>query len=161
MLLQNLHFHHPWWSYITRSHGWQCDHTSFDAQFLHMSAQTLFSIIESSAHPNFTTLYNSLGIKESKISSMRKAIAALKKLQPDFIVAEFFYGYGNNYAGVNISNLDVLLYSLQKYSAQTKVIVLVDKREFQYVDKLNEIIMLHDVFKFPVNKDQLQKSLTR
>jgi len=92
---------------------------------------------------------------------MRKAIAALKKLQPDFIVAEFFYGYGNNYAGVNISNLDVLLYSLQKYSAQTKVIVLVDKREFHYVDKLNEIIMLHDVFKFPVNKDQLQKSLTR
>ena len=92
---------------------------------------------------------------------MRKAIAALKKQQPDFIVAEFFYGYGNNYAGVNISNLDVLLYSLQKYSAATKVIVLVDKSEFQYVDKLNDIIKLHDIFKFPVNKKQLQDSLTR
>mgnify|MGYP006987951683 FL=1 len=91
---------------------------------------------------------------------MRKAIAALKKQQPDFIVAEFFYGYGNNYAGVNISNLDVLLYSLQKYSAQTIVIVLVDKSEFQYVDKLNNIIKLHDVFKFPVNKKKLQESLT-
>ena len=123
--------------------------------------KTLFSIIESSAHPNFTELYNSLGIQESKISSMRKAIAALKKQQPDFIVAEFFYGYGNNYAGVNISNLDVLLYSLQKYSAQTKVIVLVDKDEFQYVDKLNEIIRLHDIFKFPVSKKQLQESLLR
>ncbi len=126
-----------------------------------MTTKTLFSIIESSAHPNFTALYNSLGIEENKISSMRKAIAALKKQQPDFIVAEFFYGYGNNYAGVNISNLDVLLYSLQKYSAQTKVIVLVDKDEFQYVDKLNEIIKLHDVFKFPVSKKQMQKSLTR
>lgn len=126
-----------------------------------MSAKTLFSIIESSAHPNLTALYDSLGIKESKISSMRKAIAALKKQQPDFIVAEFFYGYGNNYAGVNISNLDVLLYSLQKYSAQSKVIVLVDKSEFQYVDKLNEIIKLHDVFIFPVNSSKLQKSLTR
>lgn len=123
--------------------------------------KTLFSIIESSAHPNFTELYNSLGIQESKMSSMRKAIAALKKQQPDFIVAEFFYGYGNNYAGVNISNLDVLLYSLQKYSAQTKVIVLVDKDEFQYVDKLNEIIRLHDIFKFPVSKKQLQESLLR
>ena len=92
---------------------------------------------------------------------MRKAIAALKKQQPDFIVAEFFYGYGNNYAGVNISNLDVLLYSLQKYSAQTKVIVLVDKSEFQYVDKLNDIINLHNIFKFPINKKQLQDSLTR
>ena len=126
-----------------------------------MSAKTLFSIIESSAHPNFSALYGSLGIKETKINSMRKAIAALKKQQPDFIVAEFFYGYGNNYAGVNISNLDVLLYSLQKYSAATKVIVLVDKSEFQHVDKLNDIIKLHDIFKFPVNKKQLQDSLTR
>ncbi len=131
-----------------------------------MPAKTLFSIIESSAHPNFTELYKESGIKENKISSMRKAIAELKKAAskkqpPDFIVAEFFYGYGNNYAGVNISNLDVLLYSLQKYSADTKVIVLVDKNEFQYVDKLNKIIKLHDVFKFPVNKNQLQESLTR
>ena len=124
-----------------------------------MPTKTLFSIIESSAHPNFTALYDSLGIKENKINSMRKAIAALKKQQPDFIVAEFFYGYGNNYAGVNISNLDVLLYSLQKYSADTKVIVLVDKSESKYVDKLNEIIKLHDVFKFPVNKEQMRKSL--
>ena len=119
--------------------------------------KTLFSIIESSGHPNASELYNSLGIKETKITSMRKAIATLKKQQPDFIVAEFFYGYGNNYAGVNISNLDVLLYSLQKYSEHTKVIVLVDKSEFKYVDKLNEIIRLHDILKFPINIDRLQK----
>ena len=131
-----------------------------------MSTKTLFSIIESTGHPNFTELYHSLGIKENKINSMRKAIAelkraALKKQQPDFIVAEFFYGYGNNYAGVNISNLDVLLYSLQKYSADTKVIVLVDKDEYKYVDKLNSIIKIHDVLKLPISNKQLQESLTR
>ena len=123
--------------------------------------KTLFSIIESSGHPNASELYDSLGIKETKITSMRKAIATLKKQQPDYIVAEFFYGYGNNYAGVNISNLDVLLYSLQKYSEHTRVIVLVDKSELKYVDKLNEIIELHDILKYPINKEQLQKSLTR
>jgi len=123
--------------------------------------KSLFSIIESSGHPNATELYNSLGIKETKITSMRKAIAALKKQQPDYIVAEFFYGYGNNYAGVNISNLDVLLYSLQKYSEHTRVIVLVDKSEYKHVDKLNEIIKLHDILKFPVSKNQLQNALTR
>jgi len=126
-----------------------------------MSSQTLFSIIESSGHPNFTALYNSLGLKETRLNSMRKAIAALKKQQPDFIVAEFFYGYGNNYAGVNISNLDVLLYSLQKYSAQTKVIVLAEKDEYQYVEKLNEIILLHDTLKLPVSSETLKKSLLR
>jgi hypothetical protein len=128
--------------------------------------KTLFSIIESSGHPDFTALYKSLGIKESKINSMRKALAeikqaALKKQQPDFIVAEFFYGYGNNYAGVNISNLDVLLYSLQKYSADTKVIVLADKDEYKYAEKLNEIIILHDILKYPVSNKKLQESLTR
>lgn len=123
--------------------------------------KNLFSIIESATHPDFTGLYSSLGIRETKISSMRKAIAELKKQQPDFLVAEFFYGYGNNYAGVNISNLDVLLYSLQKYSAATKVIVLVEKNEYQYVGKLNEIIKLHDILKYPVDIKQMRDSLTR
>lgn len=126
-----------------------------------MTTKTLFSIIESATHPNFTELYSSLGIRENKINSMRKAISALKRQQPDFLVAEFFYGYGNNYAGVNISNLDVLLYSLQKYSADTKVIVLVDKSEYKYVNKLNEIIELHDILKLPVSNDQMQNTLTR
>jgi protoheme ferro-lyase len=126
-----------------------------------MSAKTLFSIIESSGHPNAAELYRSIGIKETRIDSMRKAIAAIKKQAPDFIVAEFFYGYGNNYAGVNISNLDVLLYSMQKYAPDTKVIVLVQPDEYKYVEKLSEIIKLHDIFKLPVTPDQLQKSLQR
>lgn len=92
---------------------------------------------------------------------MRKAIAAVKKQPPDFIVAEFFYGYGNNYAGVNISNLDVLLCSMQKYAPETKVIVLVQPDEYKYVDKLNEIIKLHDILKLPVSPKQLNESLTR
>lgn len=125
-----------------------------------MASKTLYSIFESGAYPKFSELYDSLGIEETQFSSMRKAISALKK-QPDYIVAEFEYGYGNNYAGVNISNLDVMLYSLQKYSPETKVIILVDKSELQYVDKLNDIITLHDTFKFPINKKQLQDSLTR
>ena len=126
-----------------------------------MATKTLFSIIESATHPNFTELYLSLGIRETRINSMRKAIATLKQQQPDFLVAEFFYGYGNNYAGVNISNLDVLLYSLQKYSPTTKVIVLVDKSEYIHVDKLNKIIKLHDILKSPVSIKQMQEPLTR
>ena len=89
-----------------------------------MATPTLFSIIESSGHPNTSEFYRSIGVEETKINSMRKAIAAIKKQQPDFIVAEFFYGYGNNYAGVNVCKLDVFLYSLQKYSPDAKIIVM-------------------------------------
>lgn len=114
-----------------------------------MSKRCLFSIIESPLHPNFTQIYQEMGLEDVRLNSMRKALGALKKQIPDYIVAEFFYGYGNNYAGVNISNLDVLLYSLQKYAPQAKVIVLVDKKEREYVDKLNEILPLYGVLQFP------------
>ncbi|MGW8228541.1 MAG: hypothetical protein ACWGOW_06550 [Gammaproteobacteria bacterium] len=90
---------------------------------------------------------------------MRKAINELKKQPPDYVVAEFFYGYGNNYAGVNISNLDVFLYSLQRYAPQARVIVMVDKSERQYVDKLNDIFSLHAVLQHPVSKAQLETLL--
>jgi hypothetical protein len=90
---------------------------------------------------------------------MRKALATLKNDPFDFIVAEFFYGYGSNYAGVNISNLDVMLYSLQKYSPDTRVIVLVDKTEHQYVDKLNAIFPLHAVMQYPVSEQAVTQVL--
>lgn len=90
---------------------------------------------------------------------MRKALAQLKKQKPDFVVAEFFYGYGNNYAGVNISNLDVLLSSLQKYAPDARVIVMVDKAERQFVDKLNELFPLHSILQYPVSSSKLAESL--
>lgn len=91
---------------------------------------------------------------------MRKALVQLKKQSPDFVVAEFFYGYGNNYAGVNISNLDVFLYSLQKYAPAAKVIVMVEKSERQYVDKLADLFSLHAVLQHPVSPQVLSEKLT-
>lgn len=115
-----------------------------------MSERTLFSIVESPAHPDFSRLYRESGIRELKFGSMRKAIAGLKTDVPDIVVAEFFYGYGNNYAGVNVCNLDVFLYSLQKYTDSAQVIVMVDKSEFGYVDKLAALFPLHAVLRHPV-----------
>ena len=120
---------------------------------------TMLSIVESKLHPNFSDLYNSLNIDNLYFNSMRKTIAKLKSHQPDYIVAEFFYGYGNNYAGVNISNLDVMLYTLQKYSPDTRVIVLVDKSEQKHVEGLNKIIPLHGVLQHPVTESQMKDLL--
>lgn len=124
-----------------------------------MPKPVLFSIVESPAHPDFSALYRRLDIADVKLVSTRKAIAALKNQAPDFVVAEFFYGYGNNYAGVNISNLDVFLFSLQKYAPRARVIVLVDKAERQYVDKLNDIVPLHAVLQQPASAADLEAAL--
>jgi len=125
-----------------------------------MSNAIVFSIIESPLHPDFSGVYRQANIQEIKLRSMRKAINELKKQPPDYVVAEFFYGYGNNYAGVNISNLDVFLYSLQRYSPKARVIVMVDKSERQYVDKLNAIFPLHAVLQHPVSQTQMASLLT-
>ena len=124
-----------------------------------MNKPVLHSIIESPMHPDFSALYQRCGIKEIRFDSMRKALAELKKRPPDLIVAEFFYGYGNNYAGVNISNLDVLLYSLQKYAPLARVIVLVERSERVYVDKLNDIFPLHDILLHPLNEARMSACL--
>jgi hypothetical protein len=121
--------------------------------------KTIFSIIEAPTHPYLSPLYKQLGFDETCFKHMRKLISALKKNPPDYIVAEFFYGYGNNYAGINISNLDVMLYSLQRYSPKTKVIIFVDKDESQYVDKLNEIVPLHAVINRPFKEQEIKESL--
>ena len=121
----------------------------------------LLSIVESPTHPSLSGLYRRFGIAEFRATSMRKAIAQLKKEPPDLVVAEFFYGYGNNYAGANISNLDVFLSSLQKYAPEARVIVLVDRSERQYVDPLAERFSLHGVLMQPVAEEDIVPLLAR
>ncbi len=121
---------------------------------------TILSIIESPTHPKLSSLYEQMGAREIKVNSTRNAIKQLKKHKPDFIVAEFFYGYGNNYAGVNVCNLDVLLSSLPKYSPDTKTIIFVEKDEAFYVDKLNVLYPLHAAFLHDTPEYAIEASLT-
>ncbi len=125
-----------------------------------MPEPVLFSIIESPAHPDFSRLYRRLGFEEIRLGSMRKAIGQLKKTQPDVVVAEFFYGYGNNYAGVNVSNLDVFLYSLQKDAPLARTVVLVEKQERQFVEKLTAIFPVHAVLQHPVREPDMEAVLS-
>lgn len=124
-----------------------------------MSKPVLYSIIESSAHPKMSALYRELGFDELKFTSQRKAISKLKSTPPDVVVAEFFYGYGNNYAGVNVSNLDTLLASLQRYAPEARVVVMVSKKELEYVDKLKKLFPVHAVLTHPVSEQAMGDAL--
>ena len=124
-----------------------------------MSKPILYSIIESPAHPKMSSVYEELGFDELKFMSQRKAIGKLKSTPPAIVVAEFFYGYGNNYAGVNVSNLDTLLASLQRYAPDAKVVVMVSKKEREYVDKLKKLFPVHAVLVHPVSTDDMKTAL--
>lgn len=121
--------------------------------------KTLFSLIESPFHPNFTVLYRRLGIAEESFGTARKLHKALQSQPPDFLVGEFIYGWANNYAGANICNLDVTLASLQQFAPQAKVIVLVHPRDEPHIGKLAERFPIHAVLKYPVTAQEMQAAL--
>jgi len=125
-----------------------------------MSNPILLSIVETRGHPDFCDLYERLGFDHQWVTSMRKALSFVKTTAPSYVVAEFFYGYGNNYAGVNISNLDVFLYSLEKYAPKAKVVALVSKAERQHAERLNEIIPYHGIVQYPAREPDIEKLLT-
>jgi len=110
-------------------------------------------------HPDFSRLYKQYNFLEQRFTSERKAIQALPSRKPDLVVADFIYGYGNNYAGVNLSNLDVFLYSLQKQAPDAKVIVLADKDEHQYAEKLKKLIFFDELLTYPVSESEMDSLL--
>jgi hypothetical protein len=121
--------------------------------------QTLFSLIESPFPPDFNTLYQKLGIVAERFDTARNLHRALQKQPPDFFIGEFVYGWGNNYAGANVSNLDVTIRTLQRFAPQAKVIVFMHPREEDHIGKLLELFPIHAVLAYPVSEQAMQAAL--
>lgn len=121
--------------------------------------QTIFPLIESPFHPDFSALYQKLGIESERFNSARNLHRALQKQPPDFFVGEFIYGWGNNYAGANLSNLDVTIRTLQRFAPQAKVIVLMQDQEKDHIGKLLELFPVHAVLTYPVSEQAMQAAL--
>ena len=116
----------------------------------------LLSVIETPLHQDFSELYRAKGYAPSRVNSMRKAISHVKKNPVDLVVAEFMFGYGDDYAGITVSNVDVLLYSLQRYRPDAEIILLVDKSEQQFLAKLPTTFEIKATLIHPVRADALE-----
>jgi hypothetical protein len=120
----------------------------------------LYDIIESPTHPDLTDLSEKLGLEHLAFTTQRKALGSLKRRPPAVVVADFFYGYGNNYAGANVSNLDVLLHSLQRFAPEARIVVLADPTELPHVPKLSALFRLDAVVALPATAAALESALT-
>jgi hypothetical protein len=121
--------------------------------------KTLFTLAESPFSPHFPDLYQALDIEAVRFDSARNLHRALQKQAPDFFVGEFIYGWGNDYAGNTVCNLDVTLRTLQSKAPRAKVIVLVQPREAPHIGKLLDVFPVHKVLKYPVSEDDLRAVL--
>lgn len=119
----------------------------------------LYTLIESHALLRFPALYKSLGIEETRFQSSRQLNKAIASRPPDIMMAEFIYGFGNNYAGVNVSNLDVSLYALQRHAPDARLIVVADRAERVHVPKLEAIFKLDAILILPVDPKRIRKVL--
>ncbi len=118
----------------------------------------VISIVESPLFPDYSDLYQQKGLTELRVNSIRKAINLIKKQPVDFIVVEFFYAYSTNYSGIYKSNIEVLLVSLTKYSSNTKVIVLANKKEIKHVGVLDAVdYPLHSVLQLPAKLSSMKE----
>ena len=119
----------------------------------------LYTLLESPALLQFPELYRSLGIEETRFQSSRQLNKAIARHPPDILLAEFLYGFGNNYAGVNISNLDVTLYALQRHAPEARVIVVADRSEREHIPKLQAIFRIDAALILPFDETLMRKTL--
>ncbi len=121
--------------------------------------KSLYTLTASPFSAHFPALYQELGIEAERFNSARNLHRALKKQVPDFFVGEFIYGWGNDYAGNTISNLDVTLRTLQAFAPKAKVIVVMQPAEAPHIGKLLELFPVHAVLKVPIAEDQMRAAL--
>jgi hypothetical protein len=119
----------------------------------------VFDIVESPLHPDLGAVCAELGLERLAFTQQRKAMSALKKQPPDFVVADFYYGYGNNYAGANISNLDVLLRSVERFAPSARIIVMAEPNERSHLAKLAALFSLHAAIDLPADPARVRAAL--
>lgn len=119
----------------------------------------LYTLLESPLACQFPDLYRELGIEAERFDSARNLHRALKTRLPDYFVGEFVYGWGNNYAGANVSNLDVTIRTLQAVAPKAKIIIVMRPSEAAHIDKLLELFPVHAVLTYPIDENQMRAAL--
>ncbi|MET0109227.1 MAG: hypothetical protein ABW084_10050 [Candidatus Thiodiazotropha sp.] len=122
----------------------------------HMDDRELLALVELGGYPNLVPLYQRYGYRVEMVNSVRKAQAWLKRHRPSVIVAEF---YADPQFRDRLSNLESLLATLQRYQADAKVIVLLDKKHLDNLAKVKQRYPVHAVLTFPFNESGMQAVL--
>jgi DNA-binding NtrC family response regulator len=122
------------------------------------AARTLLSVVELGGYPNFARQYVQAGFEVVSVNSMRKAISAFKKLQPQVVVAEF--NFQSNFRD-RVSNLESLLARIQGSGGASRVIVFCEKEHAPHLQKLRDRFPIFAALYLPVDPDRLREVLKR
>ena len=119
------------------------------------NAKRLLSIVEQGGYPLYDTVYQQAGYQVTMVETMRKAVASIKKNQPDTIVAEF--NFQSDFRD-RTSSLETLLASIQKYP-DTRVIVFYDRENTDKLNRLLAVREVHSTLTYPIDENALLAAL--
>lgn len=118
--------------------------------------KSLLSIIELGGYPDFSSLYKKHGYEPIVVYSMRKALAALKKVKPAVVVAEF--NYQSDFRD-RTSSLESLVAIAQR-NLDIKLIVFYEKEYLHQFEKLKQRYSFHATFAYPIMEAAIDETLT-
>ncbi len=116
----------------------------------------LLVVIELGGYPDFRKLYQQFGYEVQIESSMRKALAILKKKKIDVIVAEFNYQHTFR---DRLSNLESLIAAAQKQES-ADFIVLYENEFANHLQKLKQQFQFSAEIAFPISEEKMSQALS-
>lgn len=115
----------------------------------------LLIVTELGGYPDFSELYRTAGFEPIQVHTVRKAIRALKKMQPAVVVAEF--NYQSDFRD-RTSSLESLMAVLQKMP-ETKIIIFFEKEFEHQLQRLTDRFPDSITLAFPIEVTALEAVL--
>jgi CheY-like chemotaxis protein len=117
--------------------------------------KVVLAVVELGGYPNFSTLYQSLGYEVVTVQAGRKALTAVRQLQPQAIVAEF--NLQRDFRD-RTSTLESLLATVQQRPS-IKVVVFYDPQYAQQLEQLRARFPHFTALAFPIDPAALAAAL--
>ena len=120
-----------------------------------MSARRLLAIIELGGYPDFTPLYRTLGFSVEICTSMRKALASIKRQPPDVIVCEF--NFQSDFRD-RTSSLESMIALVQRNPEIQTLVIMEPEHRVQF-GRIRERYDFRATLELPVTEAQMRQAL--
>jgi len=119
------------------------------------SPKKLLSVIEFIEHAQYPALYKSLGFEVTTEWQVRKAVALIRKIKPDVIVADF---YSQSDFRDRLSNLESLLAATQLLK-DFRVLVFYEQHNKDALDRVRERMHIDAALPMPASEQAIKSVL--
>jgi DNA-binding NarL/FixJ family response regulator len=115
----------------------------------------LLAVIEFVANARLLVLYRELGFDVTAEGRVRQAVALVRKMRPDVIVADFYF---QSDFRDRLSNLESLLAAAQPLR-ETRILVFYDLKDEAAMDRVRQRLRIDEALPMPVSDEAVRAVL--